>query len=87
MNPKHPKTKYVLAAGIGLLGAILAYWFWNSQNSALPLSFDGKSEALQQTIMVPTLDTPIPEGKSAIWCVSFQIAWNRLRSLAGGEAL
>src|SRR5439155_8197903 len=33
------------------------------------------------------LDTPIPEGKSAIWCGSFQIAWNQLRSLAAGEPL
>jgi hypothetical protein len=28
--------------------------------------------------VVPTLDAPIPEGKSAVWCASFQVAWNRL---------
>jgi hypothetical protein len=25
------------------------------------------------------LDTPFPEGQSAIWCGSFQLAWNKLR--------
>jgi hypothetical protein len=28
---------------------------------------------------LPTLDTPIPKGKSAIWCASFQLAWERLK--------
>ena len=44
-----------------------------------PMSFDGTSDQLQQTVLVPTLDSPIPQGKSAIWCVSFQLAWNRLK--------
>jgi hypothetical protein len=26
------------------------------------------------------LATPIPDGKSAIWCSSFQLAWNRLKT-------
>ena len=43
------------------------------------MSFDGDSSALTQTVIVPTLDTPIPQGKSAIWCSSFQLAWNRLK--------
>jgi hypothetical protein len=30
------------------------------------------------------LDTPIPTGKSAVWCGSLQLAWNRLKKLAGG---
>jgi hypothetical protein len=38
------------------------------------------SSALTQTVIVPTLDTPIPDGKSAIWCLSFQLAWNRLKT-------
>ena len=44
-----------------------------------PLSFDDNSDRLEQTVIVPTLDSPIPQGKSAIWCVSFQLAWNRLK--------
>ena len=46
------------------------------------------SEALRQTVIVPTLDTPIPPGKSAVWCSSFQLAWNRLKTdFAGGPLL
>jgi hypothetical protein len=40
--------------------------------------FSGASRELQRTVVVPTLDTPIPEGKNAVWCGSFQLAWNRL---------
>ena len=41
--------------------------------------FDGDSTALQRTVIVPTLHTPIPPGKNVIWCASFQVAWNRLK--------
>lgn len=44
-----------------------------------PISFAGTSDQLQQTVVLPTLDTSIPEGRSAIWCVSFQLAWNHLK--------
>jgi hypothetical protein len=44
------------------------------------IAFDGDSTALQRTVIVPTLDTPIPEGKNVIWCASFQVAWNRLKN-------
>jgi WD40 repeat protein len=50
-------------------------------------SYDGPSEGLKQTVIVPTLDTPFPEGKSAIWCSSFQIAWNRLKADIVGEPI
>jgi hypothetical protein len=69
----------VAAAGIGA-----ALWYvikgspFNEPYKS-PLSFDGDSDRLQQTVVVPTLDSPIPEGKSAVWCVSFQLAWNRLK--------
>jgi len=44
----------------------------------LPLTFQGESTDLQQTAVVPTLDTPIPPGKNAIWCASFELAWGCL---------
>lgn len=43
------------------------------------IAYDGPSARLANTIIVPTLDTPIPDGKNVIWCCSFQMAWNRLR--------
>jgi hypothetical protein len=44
------------------------------------MSFDGSSESLHGTVVVPTLDAPIPQHKSAIWCSSFQLAWNHLKT-------
>jgi hypothetical protein len=60
---------------------ILGYRLWTNHQDRVspPLSFDGSSDALQQTVIVPTLDTQIPEGKSAIWSLSFQMAWNKLK--------
>src|SRR5437773_700065 len=45
----------------------------------VPFSPEGSSELIRDTVIVPTLDSLIPEGKSAIWCVSFQLAWNYLK--------
>jgi hypothetical protein len=41
------------------------------------------SSKLRQTVLLPTLDSPLPQGKSAIWCCSFQLAWNKLKAVAG----
>jgi hypothetical protein len=49
------------------------------------IAFDGSSDELKQTVIVPTLDTPMPEGKNVIWCASFQIAWNEFRDDVIGE--
>lgn len=42
------------------------------------VGFTGDSTELERTVIVPTLDTPLPKDKNAIWCASFQLAWNRL---------
>jgi hypothetical protein len=48
-------------------------------------TFDGSSASLRETVVVPTLDSPLPRNKSAIWCISFQLAWNTLASdIVGG---
>jgi hypothetical protein len=44
------------------------------------MSFDGTTESLQRSVVVPSLDSPVPQGKSAIWCSSFQLAWNHLKT-------
>lgn len=82
MIHKYWAAKYGVAAGIVLIGSTLIFWIWKThqESASPPLSYDGSSEALQQTVIVPTLDTPIPEGKSAIWCASFQMAWNKLKN-------
>jgi hypothetical protein len=52
-----------------------------------PPVFDGPSDQLQRTVIVPTLDTPLPEGKTAVWCASFQVAWNELRAAVGNAPI
>ncbi len=42
-------------------------------------TFSGSSNNLKETIIVPTLDSMLPNSKNAIWCSSFQLAWNELR--------
>lgn len=34
---------------------------------------------LESTSVVPTLDTPLAKSGSAVWCATFQVAWNHLR--------
>lgn len=83
---------------LGLVAVGVGWWLVATRGRAshAPLpAFDGTSDQLTQTVIVPTLDTPIPEGKSAVWCASFQLAWNRLKDdvakgpvrLAGGQAV
>src|SRR5438309_763105 len=72
----------VLLAALAIAGAG-GYWYWRASAgrsyAPAPVAFRGLSDELRQTLIVPTLDTPIPDGKSAVWCGSFQLAWNRLR--------
>src|SRR5262245_7786199 len=65
----------------GLAAAGVGWYLWRA-DSVLPKArtFDGSSRDLQRTVIVPTLDTPIPDGKSAIWCATIQLCWNRLRT-------
>lgn len=32
---------------------------------------------LKHTVMLPTLDTPIPNGTNAVWCAAFEVAWKK----------
>jgi hypothetical protein len=78
--------RYVIVSAIAVLGigvALRLLWgpggFFTSREPSI-VTFDGSSARLPQTVIVPTLDTPAPEGKSVIWCSSIQIAWNHLQS-------
>jgi hypothetical protein len=71
---------WVIIASVPVVAPGVVLWYSTRGRPYNPpsMSFDGSSDRLQQTVIVPTLDSPIPEGKSAIWCVSFQLAWNHL---------
>ena len=81
------------AFGLGLVAitALAGLMWWllrpGDERFVHPLTFDGSSDELRETVIVPTLDSPIPDGKSAIWCASFQLAWNRLRDDVAREPI
>jgi len=50
-------------------------------------TFSGGSDSLSQTIIVPTLDSPLTGGRNIIWCSSFQLAWNKVKDDVLGEPL
>src|SRR5262245_44053703 len=81
----------IAAVAVVSIGIVLWYFtrdrLFNGSYNPPPMSFDDTSDRLQQTVIVPALDSPIPEGKSAIWCVSFQLAWNRLKDDVAKEPL
>ena len=43
------------------------------------------SNSLKQTAVIATLDCPLPEHKNAIWCSTFQMAWDKLKQDIIGE--
>jgi hypothetical protein len=69
------------AVAVTALGVVWAVTIWvgHRSYSPPPFTFEGDSDQLKETVVVPTLDSPLPAGKSAVWCVSFQLAWNHLR--------
>lgn len=50
-------------------------------------SFNGASNQLAHTVFVPVLQTPIPQGKSAVWCAGLALAWKELEKTAKGPVL
>src|SRR5271166_1772791 len=79
-----PRLLALFVVGVTIAGAIFVAWHRATRAPMLPgeigLTFDGNSDKLQRTAFVPTLDTPIPDGKSAVWCASFQLAWDKLKT-------
>ena len=51
----------------------------------IPQAPEVDSRSLQQTAVVATLDCPLPEHKNAIWCSTFQMAWDKFKDdIVGG---
>ncbi len=49
--------------------------------------FDGESQGLKATKVVPTLDAPIQKGMNTIWCASFLSLWKSLQTDLAQEPL
>jgi hypothetical protein len=70
---------FVIVAGAMLALLVVAYQYIREpeppRGQAI-ISLDN----LQQTVVVPTLDSSVPANKSAIWCAAFQLAWNHFKN-------
>jgi len=90
-----PRTKAILAVAVALVVIAAVVWltglgsyiFQQVAYALTPATFSGKSDALQQTVIVPTLDSACPPNKNVIWCSSFQLAWNEVRDKVVGAPL
>lgn len=51
------------------------------------LAFSGDSSQAQKTVVVPTPDSPLPQGVNAIWCPTLQLCWNDLKPIIGDANL
>src|SRR5262245_4719291 len=81
------RRRWLVVVILLILGGGAAWWYFGRGRGDAPpaLAFSGPSTELRHTVVVPTLDTPIPPGKSAIWCGSFQLAWDSLKNDVVGE--
>ena len=63
-----------------IVAGVWAYWRYQpTKPPELPdVAFAGESSELADTVVVPTPDTPVPAGKTIVWCSSFTLAWRRL---------
>jgi hypothetical protein len=52
-----------------------------------PPSFVGSSKGLQRTVVIPTLESLLPAGKSAIWCATLALAWQEAERQLGTEPI
>ena len=44
-----------------------------------------RAEDLRETVVTATLDVPVEHGKGLVFCSTFQLAWNELRTALGGS--
>lgn len=83
-SPSPRRGIWILLGGaLPLTVVALAYFAYSRDDgppSVTPPAFEGDSTLLSATEILPTLDTPIPPNKNAIWCASFASAWKALES-------
>lgn len=63
----------VLAAGLSMA----AYTVYKKRYRPQKPSFTGPSTKLSRTQVMNHLDSPLPENKSAIWCITLELAWRK----------
>lgn len=84
-NLKGPTRTRILA--VVVLGALVLLLVAYRQTSTHARVAEVDSKSLKQTVVVATLDCPLPEHKNAIWCATFQMAWDKLKQDIIGEPI
>ena len=72
------------AAAIAIVaaaGGAAAYFYETDPSTHLIV----KSTELKRTIITPHMDCPMQEGKNVLYCATFQLAWDEMKALAGGN--
>jgi hypothetical protein len=69
----------VVFAAIGLAIPLYKSYRGKQFDSKAP-TFEGDSTQLSQTVILPAFASPMVPGKNNIWCSTFQLAWNELKS-------
>ncbi|MCL5282995.1 MAG: hypothetical protein M1376_24180 [Planctomycetes bacterium] len=78
------KVLIVTLAGL-LVASLLPVACRQTKTHARAAEVDSKN--LKQTVVVATLDCPLAEHKNAIWCATFQMAWDKLKQDIIGEPI
>ena len=69
----------VVLLGIAVIGVAVFFLLRAGRPYRPPaIAFQGDSKDLRESVVVPTLDTPMPKGKNVVWCGTIQLGWNRL---------
>ncbi len=65
--------------GAGIAVALMLSCRSDPPAPPLDKTLDGNTSDLRQTQIVPTLDTPMEEGKNVVWCATFAAGWKKFQ--------
>jgi hypothetical protein len=82
-GPKRVEAAVLVLFGVSVLLLPVAC----RQRKAHARAAEVDSKNLKQTVVVATLDCPLPEHKNVIWCATFQMAWDKLKQDVIGEPI
>jgi len=78
MKRRH-RLGLVVLLGTAVIGVVVFFLLRAGRPYQPPgIAFEGDSKDLRESVVVPTLDTPMPKGKNVVWCGTIQLGWNRL---------
>jgi len=70
---------FVAVIAVFLSTSLGCYMIQRIDYSTMPEISSVSSGSLNQTSIVPTIDSPCTKNRNVIWCSSFQLAWNRMK--------